>query len=295
LATNPLKIRLGAADTMIWYAGQANAVDLGASMGGIELTYNPTVFAIEIDQAPMPVQAYRTKEEVELAVVVMQYQMALLNATLGYGTPSSSGVTTTASGSLTTPTGGAASVIGTPASTTYTYTWVAFSSAGDGIPGTAITTATGPVSLSSANYVSITGPAAVTGAVGYKLIRTAGGAAQGLIGTYYGAPPASVSDTGLVATAYTPSASNPSYPNSDQIWFGGTVYVPRGTFDWSVPKNDGTTNHLRGRLNLVYSAKSIKIDHKREKATEINKLSLACLADTSQVAGRQAGWLVEEY
>lgn len=295
MSVTPVKIRLGACDTMLLYAGQANATDLGASQGGCELTYTPTRFAVEIDQVTLAAASFTTKEEVEFAVVVIQYQMGLLNASLGYGSASSSGVTTTASGSLTTPSGGTATPVGTPASTTYTYTWVAFSSAGDSIPGTAITTATGPTSLTSTNYIQVTGCGAVTGAVGYKLIRTVGGAAQGLIGTYYGSPPASVNDTGLVASAYTASIANPTYPNSDQIWFGGTAFVPNGTFDFSVPKNDGTTNKLRGHVNKVYSAKAIKIDYKRDKNTEMNKLSLMALADTTQAAGKMAGWLIEEY
>jgi hypothetical protein len=294
VAVNTLKIRLGACDLMTLYAGTQNALDLGASVGGVELNYNPTVLLVEIDQSPMPVQAFRTKEEITFDVALVQFQMGLLAMAWGYASSSSTGVTTTSSAALTTPTGGAAAVVGTPASTTYTYTWVAFCSTGDSIPGTAITTATGPATLSATNYVTITAPAAVPGAVGYRLIRTAGGAAQGLIATFYGLPP-TVSDTGLVATAYTAAIANPTAPNSDQTFLGGQVYVPSGTFDFAVPKNDGSQNHLRGHLRRVVSSKSTKLDFLRDKVTEASKLSLACLADMTQPVGQQGGYLIEEF
>lgn len=294
MAVNTLKIRLGAADQQTLYAGTTNALDLGASVGGVELNYNPTIFQVEIDQSPMPVAAFRVKEEVSYDVALVQIQMALFAASIGYGSSSSSGVTTTATGSLVAPTGGAATPVGTPASTTYTYTWVAFCSTGDSIPGTPITTATGPVTLGAVNYVSITPPTAVPGAVGYKLVRTVGGVTQGVIATFYGIPP-TVSDTGLTATAYTAVIAAPTYPNSDQAFFGGTVFVPTGSFDFAIPKNDGTKNHLRGHLAKVFSSKATKLDGKRDKQSEMSKLSLTCLADLTQAVGQQGGYLVEEF
>lgn len=294
MAVNTLKIRLGPADQQTLFAGTQNALDLGASVGGIELNYNPTIFQVEIDQSPLPVAAFRVKEEITYDVALVQIQMNLFAASIGYGSSSSSGVITTTTGSLAPPTGGTAAVIGTGAAVTYTYTWVAFCSAGDSIPGTAITTAAGPAALSATNYVQITPPAAVAGAVGYKLVRTVGGVAQGLIATFYGLPP-TVNDTGLIATPYTAAAVAPVYPNSDQALFGGVVYIPSGTLDFACPKNDGTANHLRGHLRKVFSSKAIKFDGKRDKQSELSKLSLTCLADTTQPAGQQGGWLLEEY
>ena len=292
MAVNALKIRLGAPDFQQLVIG-TTTVDIGSSIGGAELTYNPTTLLIEVDQAIMPVNAYKTKEEIEYAVAVAEFQMNRVSAVWSMA---QTGITTVVTGTLSAPTGGTATPVGTPASTTYTYTWVAFSSGGDSVPGTGITTTTGPTTLGSINYVQVTGPSAVTGAVGYKLIRTVGGAAQGLIFTQYGnTPPTSVNDTGLVATAYTAAGSAPSYPNSDSFFFGNQISVPQATFDFAVPKNDSTTNHLRGHLNKVVSAKSSKIGFFREKATTADKLAMVAIADLTQPVGQQAGWIREEY
>jgi hypothetical protein len=294
VSVNTVKIRLGACDQMTMYAGTLNALDLGASAGGAELSYNPTVLLVEIDQTPMPVTAFRTKEELLFDVAIVQFQMNLLSFAWAYASSTVSNVTTTSSAALTPPTGGTATTVGTAGSTTYTYEWVAFCSTGDSVPGTTFSDTTGPTTLSSTNYVQITAPSAVPGAVGYKLVRTVGGSSQGLIATFYGLPP-TVNDTGLTATAYSASGSNPTAPNSDASFLGGTVTVPNGTFDFAVPKNDGTSNHLRGHLRKVVSSKATKLGFMRDKITEASKLSLACLADMTQTVGQQAGYIVEEY
>jgi hypothetical protein len=70
--------------------------------------------------------------------------------------------------------------------------------------------------------------------------------------------------------------------------------MQQGTFDWTVPKQDGTTFHIRGHFNNVASYKAIKIDFKREKLTEVAKVSFLALADLTQPVGQQAGFLIEE-
>ena len=295
MAVNALKIRLGAPDSMILFSGFSNQTDLGSSTGGVEINYNPTVLAVEIDQSILPVASYRTKEDLSFDVALAEIQMNRVALAFGSASQTASGIITTASGTLAAPAAPVPTVVGTPASTTYTYTWVAWSSGGDSIPSTAGTVATGPVTLSTTNYISIAAPATVTGAVGFKLIRTVGGTSQGLIQTFYGTPTAAFLDTGIAATAYTPIAVAPTYPNSDQTYVGGSLFVPNGPFDFSIPKNDGTTNHLRGHFNKVYSAKSTKIDSSRTKISELNKVSLMCLADLTQVVGRQGGYITEEY
>lgn len=174
MATTVSKIRLGACDTMTLLG-----VDLGSSIGGAELTYNPTNFLVEIDQAIMPVQAFKTKEEISFGVALAQYQMSLVAAVFSYA------------------------------------------------------------------------------------------------------------QTGVTTVAGTPS--------TDTLYFGGTVNLQEGTFDWSCPKNDGTVNKIRGHFNNCFAYKQGKFDFKRDKSTEIQKCELLALADLTKVQGQQAGWLREEY
>lgn len=287
MAVNATKIRMGAPDAMTLFG----SIDVGASQGGCELTYTPTNFKVMIDQAFMPAKVFRAEEEFNFKVGVAEYTARNLLATMGY-TPT--GVVTTATGSLGAPGIPVLAVVGTAGAVTYSYTWVAFCSNGDSIPSAVGTTAVGPTTLGALNYITVQPPAAVTGAVGYRLIRTVGGTSQGLIGTWYGTPPV-VSDTGLAATAYTPAAVAPAYPNSDRANFGGGILTTPGSWDWSVPKQDGTTCRLRGHFNLVWSAKAVKIDYKRDKNTDLVALELQALADLTQPAGQQGGWLTEEY
>src|ERR1700730_608846 len=156
MAVNALKIRLGACDQMTLFGN----IDLGASVGGVELNYSPTVFQVEVDQITMPFAAFKTKEEVTFDVALVQIQMNLVAIAFGYASPTTTGITTTAAGTISTagapvvtPVGGAA--------VTYTYQWVAFTSAGDGIPSANGTTAAGPTTLSPTTYNSIARPAVV--------------------------------------------------------------------------------------------------------------------------------------
>ena len=302
MAVNPQKIRVGACDSMVLF----NTVDLGASTGGVELNYNATVLAVEIDQAIMPIQAYKTKEEVDFAVSLVQAQMNLVATAYAYLNATSNPVTTTAAGILN---GGASTacpsltsltLTGTAATTTYTYQIVPFNSNGDGVPSAATgtdTTTTGPASLSASTYFTLVHPGNVSGAVGYKIWRSTGGPSQGIIGTVYGNAGFTFNDTGLAAAAggYVAPTTNPATPNVDQFAFGNQMNVPSGNFDFSVPHNDGTSNHLRGHFYKAYSSKAIKLDFMRTKVSELSKVSLGLLADTTKPAGQQAGYLVDEY
>lgn len=77
MSVNALKIRLGApvSQTMSFGPPASQAVELGATTGGAELTYNPTVLSIECDQILMAIQAYKTKEEVTYDCAMEQFQM----------------------------------------------------------------------------------------------------------------------------------------------------------------------------------------------------------------------------
>lgn len=299
MAVNPLKIRLGACDAMSLFG----SVDLGASTGGAELNYTPTVLAVEIDQTIMPFLAYKTKEEVDFDVVLAQAQMNLLAAAYGYLSPTVNPVVTTAAGflaggSTTIPASPTALVLtGTPASVTYTYAVIPFCSNGDGIPSASAATILGPVSLSAISYFTFTYPGRVPGAVGYRVLRSGGGGSQGIIGTIYGNGGFTFVDNGLPATVtgYVPATANPLTPNVDQFTFGNNLYVPNGQFTFAVPKNDGSANHLRGLFYQAYSAKAIKLDFTRTKISELNKVSLSLLSDPTKPVGQQAGWVAEEY
>src|SRR5207249_76711 len=175
-----------------------------------------------------------------------------------------------------------------------------FCSAGDGVPSAATgtdTTATGPTTLSTSTFFTLVHPGNVAGAVGYKIWRSAGGGSQGIIGTVYGNGAFTFTDTGLAAAAggYVPAAANPTAPNVDAFPFGNQVGVPSGPFDFAVPKNDGTVNHLRGHFWKVYSGKGVKFDLMRDKITEYNKVSLMVLGDPTRPLNQQAGTVYEEY
>jgi hypothetical protein len=101
---------------------------------------------------------------------------------------------------VVTPTGGAA--------TTQSYTVVSFNANGDTSASATGTTAVGPTTLDGTHFNTITW-ALATGATGYRVIRTVGGATQGQITAAGGlsATATSLVDNGLVATAYTPAGA----------------------------------------------------------------------------------------
>lgn len=103
----------------------------------------------------------------------------------------------------------------------------------------------------------------------------------------------------LIAIAFGVSSfadvtTTPGSPNQDKFTFGGRVPVTTTTFDATVPKNDSTTNNLLMHLNKIYSAKDTPLNFARDKETEF-KTTLMALADPTQAAGQQLGYLIEQY
>src|SRR6185437_3335042 len=83
-------------------------------------------------------------------------------------------------------------------------------------------------------------------------------------------------------------------PNKDQFTFGGRVYTPIFTFDAPVPKNDNTSNNVVVHLHKVYSSKGASLNFARDKDTAYT-VEFDCLADPSQAAGQQLGYVYEQY
>lgn len=103
----------------------------------------------------------------------------------------------------------------------------------------------------------------------------------------------------LVALAWSYATSSVTTttgtPNYDTLYFGNYGNVPFGTFDAQINKNDGTGNMLYLHLNKVYSSKSTKVNFQRDKFTTISTLTLQAMADLTQPAGQQAGWIRDGY
>lgn len=115
-----------------------------------------------------------------------------------------------ASGTLAPPAAPTITPTGGTGTTSYSYEIVAVNINGDSVPSAAGSTTTGVTfaSLGSSVY-NLVGWSAVSQATGgYKVLRTAGGTTQGLIGTVP-AGTTSLHDTGLAATAYTPAVAAP--------------------------------------------------------------------------------------
>lgn len=303
MATQYSKIRLGAPDYMVLDASLAVPIDLGASTGGVTMAYNATYLPIEIDQTILPASAFKTKEEIMLSMSLVQEQVSTIavaySLQASYKSTVLAGTTASPSGVTTVPQG-------TAASTSYTYTVVPLGVSGgnatlagvavpqDGIPSATANTATGPTTLNTVNYNFISWTNVASATLGYRIIRTVGGGSTGAIGTV----PQGVTgfiDTGILATTYVNSSIQATNSNVDTVTFGGDLSVPTHTFDWAVPKNDGTANHWVGHLRKVFSAKQVTTNFARDKVTEIAKVELMALADTTQAVGNQAGSLQEEY
>lgn len=292
MAGNWNQIRLGSPDVIMLDWATASPIDLGFTVGGATLAANATYLAIEVDQCIMPAAAYKTKEEYMFSFAGAQESASLIAAAMSLGTDL---ITTTAAGVMTTPTtpvitnGGAAGVVA------YSYQIVGVTPNGDSIPSVAGTTSTGNATLTTTNFNTITWPATAGAYLGYKVIRSASSGSPGTTGLIATVGPGAVTfnDTGLAATTYTPIAINPTNSAQDQLFFGGRLAVPFHTLDWQVPKNDGTGNKWVGQLRRVFSSKAVTLDYKRDAATQVAKYEFMALADTTQVTGRQAGFLAE--
>lgn len=95
-----------------------------------------------------------------------------------------------------TPTGG---------KTSYSYVVVAFNSNGDTPESPTGSTSTGPKTLDATDYNTVSWGAMGGSAAGVRVIRTAGGTAQGLIATINSPAAGSIKDTGLTAVEYDPA------------------------------------------------------------------------------------------
>jgi hypothetical protein len=291
MAVQTAKIRLGAPTAQWLDWNTTAAVELGASTGGAQLAYNATYVAIEIDQSILPANAYKTKEECVYSVSLVQESAANLLVAFGLG---SDLLTTTVAGAMTTPTAPTVTIVGTPGTQTVSYEIVAIGPNGDSMPSTVGTSSTAPTTLSATNYAQLAWTPSAGAYLGQRIIRTAGGGSQGVIAVV-GPTAASFNDTGLAATAYTAALSNPQNSNLDKVSFGGRMSVPFHTFDWQIPKNDGTGNCWIGHLARCFSARQVTTDWKRDKATEVSKVELMGIGDFTQAPGYMLGWLGELY
>lgn len=90
------------------------------------------------------------------------------------------------------------------------------------------------------------------------------------------------------------TSTTPGNPTVDKITFGGNVVVLNSTMDMTVPKNDNSTNNMLVHLNKVHSMKETSLNFARDKETEYKSV-FNCLADTTQAAGQQLGYISEQY
>lgn len=288
---NPAKIRLAAPDQIVIDAdSQANAFTLGATQGGLTITYKPSYQKVTVDQSPVEVAAFRDAETASVELTLAEMDAKEILAAMGYGI---SGVTTVVAGTLAAIGSPSLTVVGTPATGSFSYQVFAYSENGDGVPCTAVTIATGPTALSTTNYIAITLPPLPAGAIGFGIIRSAGGTSQGLLARVDGSM-TTFDDTGLTASAYTASAAQPATPNTDSAYIGGSFLAQVHQLDIWVPKNDGTNNHWHFTAWKAYMNGEVQIDFKRDKATEY-KMPIDMLGNLSMPAGQQLFRLVEEY
>jgi hypothetical protein len=286
------KYRLGA-PAQIWLNyNLKNQYDVGTSMGGVVFSYKPTYFDAIADQAIAAVQRWRTEEHADVVLSLPEVCVTNMLIAMGYTAGSD---TATASG--TQAVGGTITltVNGTPGTTGYSYQIAAINSNGDGIPPTAVAATTGAATLTSVNSITINLPTAPAGATGFRIIRSASAgtpASTGLIGTVADNA-TSFTDTGIVATAYTPSAAQPATPATDSFTLGGQVYVPAYQLDVAVPRNDGSGLNWRYRFWSVTADGTTAIDWKRDKNSEIS-LTLSCLANLGQATGAFFGKITDE-
>lgn len=285
MATKPKNIYLGAPDSIILDYNTAAQVDLGATQGGVTVHYKPTVALAEIDQSLGPVAVWKTKEEATVEMSLAQQEVPKFLAAMSVNP---AGDTLTSASTLTTiGTVPALVVNGTGAATSYSYEVFAFTAQGDGIPSTAVTTAAGPATLTSVNSITVTLPALPAGAIGFGVIRTVGGASQGLLFRLAGNA-TSITDTGYAATTYVASATQPATNATDSGTIGGTVAASVHQLDIAVPLNNGaaTSPHIRYRFPKAYFNGDIQLDYKREKET-VYKVVLGVLADPTLAVGQQ--------
>lgn len=111
----------------------------------------------------------------------------------------------TSSQALTTPTGVSVTPQGTAGAVTYGYRVSAVGGSGETLAAAEQTTATGNATLTGVNFNRVAWTA-VTGAGGYNIYRTTGGATQGKIG-FIAAGTNQFDDTGLAAAGAVPTGN----------------------------------------------------------------------------------------
>jgi Multicopper oxidase len=156
--------------------------------------------------------------------------------------------TTTAMILLGTASAPAVAVVGTAGAATWSYQIVSYNANGDAAPSAAGTTTVGNATLTAGNYNHITW-AAVSNAVGYRVLRTAVGTSPttlGLLGSVVASATPSFDDTGVAATAYTANTANPvAIPSTSSFVLTATtgyISTPDGNaiFMWGYANGNGS-------------------------------------------------------
>lgn len=125
------------------------------------------------------------------------------------GGPDQGVISTQATAAAFVDNGVASSAYVSPWSGSYSYEVVPYDADHDAVPSAAGSTSTGYSTLIAARSNQVSWAAVTTpGLTGYKVLRTAGGATQGRIGTV-AAGTTTLNDTGLAGVAYTPAATPP--------------------------------------------------------------------------------------
>jgi len=286
---------------MILLAPQPLRFDLGASMGGAELDYTPTIFQVEIDQAIMPVNSFKTRGNL-LHGRLTQFQVALIP--VAFATPRT--FTTVLSGAITTP---AAPVITTSvAAAPPTPTrWRAVTSTETRSPhGGDHGPRRGDFDFRRLQRHHLHRRHQRWGHLrlsGHPLRLFRQPLRDRLISPCTSASPRARPGPQKTTPDWRPpptpnSASKPSTPNTDKA---STARVRRSAarpgsgraVDWTCQVRRNHQPRPRPPQQRA-SYKAIKVDFKREKIPELAKVSLIGIADTTQPVGQQAGFLIEE-
>jgi hypothetical protein len=159
------------------------------------------------------------------------------NYVAGYYQPNTfSSVTLTQLGSPGAP---AVSNIGTAGATTYTYACAASDGLNLTLPSAGTSTTTGNATLSGSNYNQVTCPFLAGLVVNMNIYRTAGGTAQGLIGTVPNN--GTLNDTGLTASGSVPASNSTGILKAFAYRFGSgaTMYAVHGSVG-NIQLSDGT-------------------------------------------------------
>lgn len=148
----------------------------------------------------------------------------------------------TGSAALSVPTGVVVAPQGTTGAASYGYRVTAIGGGGETTGATEGTTATGNATLSGANFNRVTWTG-VSGASGYNIYRTTGGATQGKIGSV-ATGVLTFDDTGLVAAGAVPGSNTAVSFN---------IFVPslKAAGAGSAVKTGIAVNSARNQTNVI--------------------------------------------